>query len=98
MSLPGVKNPPADYEKQHSQQVFKQTGIELEARLDSNADFGALDTERDIATHIISVHDDQTSNPWTLRAFIMGLGLSAFGSVLGKSFAYLRLLRLIIQR
>ena len=61
----------------------------------SDDNFGVLESERDIATHIVTIHDDPTLNPWTLRAFILGLGLSAFGGVLGKSFT---LLQLIIYR
>ena len=52
---------------------------------DDSDDCIVLSSERDIATHIVSVHDDPTLNPWTIRAFVIGLGLSAFGSVLGKS-------------
>ena len=43
-----------------------------------------LQNERDIVTHIISVHDDPSLNPWTFRAFFIGFGLSAFGGVLGE--------------
>jgi hypothetical protein len=58
---------------------------QIESAHNSHSSFGeVLDSERDIATHVISVHDDPTLNPWTLRAFIIGLGLSAFGGVLGK--------------
>ena len=80
---------------QHSslddEEAFKQAGI-VKSEADSDRNFGILDTERNIATHIISVRDDPTLNPWTLRAFIaVDLGLSAFGGVLGKSsFALLR--------
>ena len=89
MSLPGVKNPAADYEKQLSRldgdkHTFKQG--EIEFGHDSDSSFGILDSERDIATHIISIHDDPNLNPWTLRAFVVGLGLSAFGGILGNSF------------
>lgn len=42
-----------------------------------------LHDERDIATHVISVSDDPSLNPWTFRAFLLGIGLSAFGGVLG---------------
>jgi hypothetical protein len=83
MSLPGIKNSAAD-EKQLSRLdgVFRQSEVELGHDSDSN--FGVLDSERDFATHIISVHDDSCLNPWTLRAFVVGFGLSAFGGVLGK--------------
>ena len=89
MSVPGIENSLADYEKQlfslDEKQAFKQ-GIESEGKSDSS--FGVLDSERDIATNIIYVHDDPNLNPWTLRAFVIGFGLSAFGGVLGKSFTF----------
>ena len=43
-----------------------------------------LRNERDIVTHIISVEDDPSLNPWTFRSFLIGIGLSAFGVVLGR--------------
>jgi hypothetical protein len=95
MSLPGVKNPLADYEKQPSpldeKQAFKQEIKSESTRSDSS--FGVLDSERDIATNIISIHDDPNLNPWTLLAFVIGFGLSAFGGVLGKSFAFVSIYR-----
>ncbi|KAF8120134.1 OPT oligopeptide transporter protein-domain-containing protein [Boletus edulis] len=42
-----------------------------------------LHSEREIAAHVVSVDDDPSLNPWTFRAFSLGLGLSAFGSSLG---------------
>ena len=47
-----------------------------------------LKDERDIATHVISLSDDPSLNPWTLRAFVIGIGLSAFGGVLGVWFYF----------
>lgn len=47
-------------------------------------EFKVLENERDIATRVISVADDPSLNPWTIRAFVIGIGLSAFGGVLGK--------------
>ena len=95
MSLPGVENPLADYEKRlfplDAKQAFKLGEIESEQNSDSS--FGVLDSERDIATNIISVHDDPNLNPWTLRAFVVGFGLSSFGGVLGKSFAFVPISR-----
>ncbi|KAM0469059.1 hypothetical protein ACHAP7_010270 [Fusarium lateritium] len=41
-----------------------------------------LETAEDIVTHVIQVDDDPTMNPWTVRMFIVGIGLSAFGGVL----------------
>jgi hypothetical protein len=78
MSLSGVKNSLADYEKKLSPLD------EIESERNSDSSFGVLDSERDIATNIINVHDDPNLNPWTLRAFVVGFGLSAFGGVLGE--------------
>lgn len=47
-----------------------------------------LQNERDIITHIISVHDDPSLNPWTLRAFLIGFGLSTFGGVLAEIYYF----------
>jgi len=43
----------------------------------------AFQNERDIVTHVISVQDDPSLNPWTFRSFFIGIGLSAFGGILG---------------
>ena len=87
MSPPDIKNSSVDYEKQLSpldeKANFKQTEIDS-AHGDSDNNFGVLNNELDLVTHVISLHDDPTLNPWTLRAFIVGIGLSAFGGVLGK--------------
>ena len=86
---PGVvKNSIPDYEKQLSKNDTLEQG-EIKPAHDSDINFAVLDSERDIATNIISVHDDPNLNPWTLRAFVIGFGLSAFGGVLGKSFAFI---------
>ncbi|KAG2158266.1 OPT oligopeptide transporter protein-domain-containing protein [Suillus bovinus] len=47
-----------------------------------------LQNERDIATHVISVDDDPSLNPWTFRAFFIGLGLSAFGGSLAQIYYF----------
>jgi hypothetical protein len=89
MSLSDLKTP--DFEKQtppfNDKEAFEQA--EVDSAQDNDSDFAVLSSERDIATHIVSIHDDPTLNPWTLRAFIIGLGLSAFGGVLGKSFTFI---------
>jgi hypothetical protein len=63
MTLPGVENPLADYEKQLSPFDEKQDEIESESTCNSDSSFGVLDTERDIATNIINIHDDPNLNP-----------------------------------
>ncbi|KAG1858150.1 OPT oligopeptide transporter protein-domain-containing protein [Suillus subluteus] len=55
---------------------------------DSDSEEGVLSNERDIATHIISVDDDSSLNPWTFRAFFIGLGLSTFGGVLAEIYYF----------
>lgn len=42
-----------------------------------------LTDARDLVTHVISVEDDPGLNPWTFRVLVIGIGLSAFGGVLG---------------
>lgn len=59
------------------------TGIDVESADDLDSEVHVLENERDIATTIVTTHDDPSLNPWTLRAFIIGIGLSAFGGVLG---------------
>lgn len=39
-------------------------------------------TAREIATEILTVEDDPTLNPWTLRMWIIGLGLSFFSGTI----------------
>ncbi|KAN0125414.1 oligopeptide transporter, partial [Lactarius tabidus] len=47
----------------------------------TETDAAVLQNERDIVTHVISVHDDPSLNPWTFRSFFIGLGLSAFAEI-----------------
>jgi len=81
--------PVADFEKQLPFND-KADSKDVEVIDDDDSNFGVLENERDIATHIITIHDDPTLNPWTVRAFVIGIGLSAFGGVLG-TFLYFTL-------
>lgn len=73
------------FPSEKSESFDGQGDIETATILDaSDSEKVVLSTERDIATHIISVDDDSTLNPWTFRAFFIGLGLSTFGGVLGE--------------
>jgi hypothetical protein len=56
----------------------------------TEADAAVLRNERDIVTHVISVHDDLSLNPWTFRSFFIGIGLSAFGGILGRRYFCIR--------
>ncbi|KAG1827141.1 OPT oligopeptide transporter protein-domain-containing protein [Suillus subaureus] len=56
-----------------------------EAETDENV---VLQNEQEIATRVISVDDDPSLNPWTFRAFFIGLGLSAFGGSLAQIYYF----------
>jgi OPT family small oligopeptide transporter len=58
------------------------------ATFDADSEEGVLSNERDIATHVISVDDDPSLNPWTFRAFFIGIGLSTFGGVLAEIYYF----------
>ena len=58
-----------------------ETVVEVTDDYDSNE---VLQDERDIVTHVLSVDDDPSLRPWTLRAFVIGIGLAAFAGALGK--------------
>ncbi|KAJ6531964.1 OPT oligopeptide transporter protein-domain-containing protein [Mycena capillaripes] len=75
---PHGKTPPSPLDEKQDLKGDIETAQEP-----STDEFAVLEDERDIATHIITVADDETLNPWTLRVLILGLGLSAFGGVLG---------------
>ncbi|KAF8896110.1 OPT oligopeptide transporter protein-domain-containing protein [Infundibulicybe gibba] len=62
--------------------------IDVESTEGSESEFGVLHDERDIATTVITVEDDPSLNPWTIRAFIIGIGLSAFGGVLAEIYYF----------
>ncbi len=85
---------PIDEKKQYT-----NADIESTQDVDVDSDFGGvLENERDIATHVLTVTDDPSLNPWTVRAFVLGIGLSAFGGVLGMydfSTTYLMILILL---
>ncbi|KAH7929731.1 OPT oligopeptide transporter [Leucogyrophana mollusca] len=56
--------------------------------VDTDSENIVLHDERGIATHVISVEDDPSLNPWTFRAFFIGLGLSAFGGSLAQIYYF----------
>ncbi|KAG1829215.1 OPT oligopeptide transporter protein-domain-containing protein [Suillus subalutaceus] len=68
----------SNYENSRLRLTFETATVDA----DSDSEEGVLSNERDIATHVISVDDDPSLNPWTFRAFFIGLGLSTFGGVL----------------
>jgi hypothetical protein len=66
-----------------SDETLSHSKKDVESRTSPNIS-GVFDNERDLVTHVISVADDPSLNPWTFRSFLIGLSLSTFGSVLGK--------------
>lgn len=63
----------------------KQTPFKQDVESTAPSDLSdVLHSERDLVTHVISVIDDPSLNPWTIRAFLIGLGLSTFGGILGS--------------
>lgn len=59
--------------------------VDVESTEDVDSEFAVLHDERDIVTNVVSISDDPSLNPWTFRAVVIGIGLSAFGGVLGTS-------------
>ncbi|OJA20503.1 hypothetical protein AZE42_11975 [Rhizopogon vesiculosus] len=57
------------------------------ATVDGHSEEAVLSDELDIA-NVISVDDDVTLNPWTFRAFFLGIGLSTFGGVLAEIYYF----------
>ncbi|KAF9000667.1 OPT oligopeptide transporter protein-domain-containing protein [Cyathus striatus] len=71
---------------QDEKQDYKHADVESVSEADSQ--FGVLQDEREIVTSVISVADDPSLNPWTVRAFVIGIGLSAFGGVLAEIYYF----------
>ncbi|OAX37777.1 hypothetical protein K503DRAFT_800989 [Rhizopogon vinicolor AM-OR11-026] len=71
-----------------SKKSFHGEGDVETASVDPDSEKAVLSTEREIATHIVSMDDDPTLNPWTFRAFFIGLGLSTFGGVLAQIYYF----------
>ena len=69
-----------------SDAAYKEKDVESGASVseDSEDSGQVLSDARDLVTHVISVEDDPTLPYWTFRVLVLGLGLSAFGGVLGQ--------------
>jgi hypothetical protein len=72
------------HEAPGDKKLFNGQGDVETATVDAHSEEAVLSDERDIATHVISMEDDITLNPWTFRAFFLGISLSTFGGVLGE--------------
>ncbi|OAX33026.1 OPT-domain-containing protein [Rhizopogon vinicolor AM-OR11-026] len=82
-AAPSEKTPSAGDEESFNGQGDVET-----ATVDDHSEKVVLSDERDIATHVISVDDDTTLNPWTFRAFFLGIGLSTFGGILAEIYYF----------
>lgn len=47
-----------------------------------------LDTTLQLVTKTLDITDDPTESPYTFRAFVLGLGLAAFGAVIAEIFYF----------
>ncbi|KAL5523449.1 hypothetical protein ACEPAG_7622 [Sanghuangporus baumii] len=85
--LPIVEKTPAgDSEKNSS--LEKDVESATASNDDLSEDGEVLSDARDLVTHVISVDDDPTLNPWTFRTLVIGLGLSTFGGVLAEIYYF----------
>jgi hypothetical protein len=66
---------------------YTKTDVESSHESEDSDDHVLAD-ERDIATHVITIEDDPSANPWTFRSFFIGIGLSAFGGVLAEIYYF----------
>jgi len=66
---------------------YAKTDVESTQELEDSDDLVLAD-ERDVATHVITIEDDPSANPWTFRSFFIGIGLSAFGGVLAEIYYF----------
>ena len=78
-----IHRPSAKKERQILEVHYSK--IDEESTTVSKSD--VLQTERDIVTHFISVHDDPSLSPWTFCPFkfFIGLGLLKFGGGQGAA-------------
>ncbi|KAG2157265.1 OPT oligopeptide transporter protein-domain-containing protein [Suillus clintonianus] len=75
------------FDAKEEKSYYIQGDIESSTQ-EAETDEIVLQNEREIVTHVISVDDDPSLNPWTLRAFFIGLGLSAFGGSLAQIYYF----------
>ena len=93
--IPTLSSPAAaeSYPEEKEASSTDEKGYYAKADVESteesqDPDDAVLQDERDIATHVITVQDDPTANPWTFRSFFIGIGLSAFGGVLAEIYYF----------
>jgi len=77
--------------KQPSEQYRHGSVVEIQnaVREDGTVDYAvgeitsdiSLDTSLQLVTLALDITDDPTQSPFTFRAFVIGLGLAAFGAV-----------------
>lgn len=80
-----TKSPPDNHKESP---CTLEAGVETGLTREDGSYNANLADERELVTHVISVDDDPSLNPWTFRSFIIGLGLSAFGGALAEIYYF----------
>ncbi|KAG7087147.1 hypothetical protein E1B28_013127 [Marasmius oreades] len=75
----------AEFDGLQTGEVFADARI---IDLDDNGKERPITTDVDVATRLISLEDDPTLPCFTFRMWILGIGLSCFGAVLGQIFYF----------
>ncbi|KZP23288.1 OPT superfamily oligopeptide transporter [Athelia psychrophila] len=89
LSSPAVEPYPSEKAPSSEGEKGYYTKADVEStEEEQDGENAVLNDERDIATHVITVDDDPTANPWTFRSFFIGIGLSAFGGVLAEIYYF----------
>lgn len=88
-----VKDPESFvYDVSPPEGLEKQAAIARDGSIDpESAEIAAdthLDTTLQLVTKTLDITDDPTENPYTFRAFFIGLGLAAFGAVIAEIFYF----------
>lgn len=76
--------------------VEKRGTLDSAVQEDGSIDFAAgeitsdivLDTSLQLVTKTLDLEDDPTENAFTFRAFVIGIGLAAFGAVIAEIFYF----------
>ncbi|KAF8578774.1 OPT superfamily oligopeptide transporter [Ramaria rubella] len=66
----------------------KEDGKHEDSDVDSDIHVDVIRKAEDVATAVITTDDDPTLPVWTFRTVFLGIGLSAFGAVLGTIYTF----------
>ncbi|KAG6331947.1 hypothetical protein ID866_7144 [Astraeus odoratus] len=83
------RKPTLDQTRDTKEKIPYAIGTDPEATsTEDKSEASILENERELVSRVISVDDDPSLNPWTLRSFVIGLGLSAFGGSLAQIYYF----------